>query len=281
MRILITGSGFIGKALARYFVDAPAEVTLLSRRPVELRGVKNILHDLNQPLSLATKFDLVVHTAAVHPSLKPEPALQQYDSNVAMAQNLAAWAVKNPPGSFLYLSSISVYGDVTGPELREETQMVSPTLYGKTKYLGELALVPIASKVPVRIIRLPGVVGAGAHPVWIQRMLLDAQRNAVLKISNPLSLFNNITHAEQLARLAVHLHGRVEPSITVNVSARDPISIEAVAKGLVRRLKSSSAIEEIPSKKPPFSISTRLLQGLGWQPDTTDQMLDWLVRSSL
>jgi nucleoside-diphosphate-sugar epimerase len=174
-RVLITGvSGFVGTALATTvygngFSVVGAVRSLSETIPdfVEQISIGNIIFDTNWKDSL-NNIDVVVHLAArvhVMQDTSSNPLEEFRRINTKATINLARQAAESGVKRFIYLSSIKVNGESTGPgaPFTEKDEYIPVDPYALSKYEGEVGLLELAKKtqMEVVIIRPPLVYGPG------------------------------------------------------------------------------------------------------------------------
>jgi nucleoside-diphosphate-sugar epimerase len=159
LEILITGAnGFLGKSIVKELTDSH-KLIHLSRScgdyQVSLENdVPNFKH----------KFDLVVHAAGkAHSVPKTESERRQfYDVNVIGTENLLKGLEKLClPEQFVFISSVSVYGQEFGTEICEEHKLEAKDAYGVSKIEAEVLVTEWCKKnnIVCTILRLPLLVG--------------------------------------------------------------------------------------------------------------------------
>jgi nucleoside-diphosphate-sugar epimerase len=177
-RALVTGAtGCIGREIVRLLLEHGHQVSVLVRDRSRLQDalgkeqdhprLQVIEGDLREAESLnqsAIDVDVVFHTAAaVHLSPATQNAENEfYRVNLEGTRNLLRALDKSRLMSFVYLSTIAVYGNRRG--ILDETTAVHPeTPYGKSKYEAETFVASELSTSGVRpvILRLPLVYGPG------------------------------------------------------------------------------------------------------------------------
>jgi len=161
-RLLITGaSGFLGKSLVG---NLKAEFELLT---IGRSKVNNIVFDLSSGIypSLGS-LDCVVHAAGLAHT-NSSSKLQQdefFKINLGATENLLKSLLQGSqlPKSFLYISTVSVYGLVRGEDISEEYPLKANDPYGKSKVEAENLLRQWckAHNVALTILRLPLLAGA-------------------------------------------------------------------------------------------------------------------------
>lgn len=166
-KILVTGtSGYIGNSFQQYMdkINGNMPQNLWHVTFVSVRNEKWKELDFSE-------YDVILHTAAlVHKKEQPEMEQMYYDINYVLTKELAEKAVsdlekhKNATGEnrkiqFVFLSTMSVYGIVTG-RIHADTKPAPTNFYGKTKLQAEEALQQLASQsLLVTIVRPPMIYG--------------------------------------------------------------------------------------------------------------------------
>lgn len=148
--MLITGSsGFVGGKLKGYFQKKYDVKTFsLKKQSIEEFDFDNI--------------DTIIHCAALVHQKKKFDYETYFDINVAYPLNLAKKAKKSGVGHFIFMSSVSVYGDMYD-ELREDLEPQPSSFYGKSKLEAEKKLLELNDKnFIVSIVRMPMVYGYNA-----------------------------------------------------------------------------------------------------------------------
>jgi len=162
--ILITGyPGFLGNYIYRFFHNAGYNVYTL--------GLLNSDHSHHLVTDISTEvpnipdveFDIVIHAAGkahVVPKTEEEKNLF-YKVNLEGTKNLIQSIDKlsTPPKSFIFVSTVAVYGLEEGELLDESTQLNPTTPYGESKKLAEKYINNWKTTTKKMIIRLPLLVG--------------------------------------------------------------------------------------------------------------------------
>jgi nucleoside-diphosphate-sugar epimerase len=290
MKILITGvSGFIGKNLAISLSEDNYVIGLYNNKfPTELVGKKNITvikTDLRKGLLLDDSVDLIIHAASVTPA-KSSEAEEIRQGNSLLMKQILVWCQKNPPKNFLFLSSMSVYGDADGiiDELSPSKNINS---YGQEKLDCE-SLLNDFSKRPnnftrVLVMRLPGVVGLGAHETFIPKLVKNIAQEIDVNIYSKNALFNNIVHVNDVASFAMEWSSRNNLDIfkIINVAADDSITLEKLCSVVQKKLNKAVGVSESFAGRPPFTISTRVASELGFPKRGTLEIIEHYLRDFL
>lgn len=161
-KILITGgTGYVGGWVTEALLHEGYEVTHLGRRSYPNHQVTSIIADIadrdavQQALAHQT-FDTVIHLAAAD-QRQHEDVLEQV--NFMGMQNLLSALYSHPPSTFIYLSSIKVYGQVSGDITESTPPNALAGAYGRTKLNAENWLLKASNSRNV-VLRLSNAYGA-------------------------------------------------------------------------------------------------------------------------
>lgn len=160
MEIVITGAnGFLGKHIVKSLVKDHT-VKCLSRTQGDFKvSLENEIPFFEQ------KFDLVVHAAGkAHFVPKTDIEKQSfYDVNVKGTENLLqGLELAGLPKQFVFISSVSVYGLLSGNCIKEDQPLTAKDAYGSSKIVTEKLIENWCKKnnIVCTILRLPLLVGA-------------------------------------------------------------------------------------------------------------------------
>lgn len=159
MRILVTGSnGFFGKCILR-------KLSMLSNITTLSRNNSDLLCDLVNNIPNLSNFDIVIHAAGKAHSV-PKNNIENdafFDVNVKGTQNLlyGIEASGKPPKSFIFISTVAVYGLDQGENIDEKSPLEAKDPYGLSKIQAEqlVAFWCAKNNVICTILRLPLLVG--------------------------------------------------------------------------------------------------------------------------
>ncbi|UCS93236.1 NAD-dependent epimerase/dehydratase family protein [Echinicola marina] len=164
-RILLTGaSGFLGKELKNYFLKEGHNVDTIGRSNCDY----NI--DLTKRFALKSslEFDLIIHAAGkAHFVPKTEREKKDfYKVNFEGTKNLchAIDKLVQKPRSFIFISTVAVYGVESGELIDESHFLLGDSPYAKSKIQAEMYLKKWANErnIILGILRLPLIVGSDA-----------------------------------------------------------------------------------------------------------------------
>jgi nucleoside-diphosphate-sugar epimerase len=285
MIIVITGgNSFLARHLIPYLANKDTIVYATYRTPderlEELQRVPNVhLVQLNVGeceegyRQLPHEADALLHVAAAS-TARPGGIDDFITCNVIGARNVARYARSARIKKVIYTSSISVYGSIYEPYLKETHPITNPDDYGLTKYLAERVFAETEG-LPCVALRLPGILGKGAHRAWIPTLLhrvLEGNRKAT--IYGPSSLFNNAAHVHEISEFVwLLLNSPMSGFNAVNLAATDPITIREVIVLMAEILGETIEIIERPAPKSSFTISSERAERLGYKALPIRQIL--------
>jgi nucleoside-diphosphate-sugar epimerase len=161
--VLLTGSsGFLGHHIENLLIIKSFSYDTLNRKNGDY------LVDLSSTIpQLDKSYDLIIHSAGTaHINPKSESDIRyMYDSNVNGVLNLLAALERNIlPKEFVFISSVSVYGAISGNLIDETATLGAQDSYGKSKIECERILIKWCSQnnVKLTILRLPLIIGFNA-----------------------------------------------------------------------------------------------------------------------
>lgn len=165
----MTGAGgFVGGRLVECLQNIGAEVTALAHRSASAEGLSAAgcrvlvgdVRDAGVAERAVAEVDAIVHLASV---VSTRSLAESRAVNVGGARNLAeAAARRDAPPAFVYVSSLAAAGPAPPGGAKRETDECRPAShYGLTKREAELELMKLAGRLPVTIVRPPGVFGPG------------------------------------------------------------------------------------------------------------------------
>jgi len=257
MKILITGvTGLIGKYLAKHLNSLGHSILGVGRNMTDNSDLfKYYQSEFMEDLEIEQEVDVIIHVAGQSPY--NVTCINDYISgNIHTAKAVANLAIKKNVKTIVYLSSVSVYGDINVSTINEQTPVVNPKIYGMTKYIGEKIFEEIASKIPSIVLRLPGVIGKDSHSSWLSKVVKKAQQGLEIVINNPSSLFNNVVSLKDLSDFIAELIKKPLSGFDViNLGAINMMKIEEIVLRCVKHCKNLSSIKVEVVKHKPFTIS--------------------------
>lgn len=160
MKILLTGcSGFFGSIVQRVLSEKHKIFGLSQNSGYYLCSLNKEIPIFNE------KFDVVIHSAAKAHSLTKNKVKNKafFEVNVLGTQNLLKGLEQSNslPVSFIFISTVAVYGIAQGEEINEKSPLLAKDPYGLSKIQAEQLVLEWCQKnnVICTILRLPLLVG--------------------------------------------------------------------------------------------------------------------------
>ena len=205
-KVLVTGAfGFLGEYLIKYLNNQFKISTL------DNKDRATIISDITKPIPfLVDKFDLVIHVAGkAHSIPKTEGEKKSfYNVNLQGTINLCKALDNNLPDTFVFISTIAVYGRDEGKNIMESDPLIGNTPYAKSKIMAEEYLQEWSKEKDVNlvILRLPLV--AGRNPKGnLGSMLNGIKKGYYFNISGS-NAKKSVVLADDIARLIPNLIGK-------------------------------------------------------------------------
>ena len=267
MAIFVTGANsFLGSNLIRSLAKAGRAIVGTYRtedqRIAEVRklgSVKLYKIDIAEGGSLDLIRDdiaTIIHVAAVSPT-DTVTVEDMISCNVAGTQNVHAFALRRGAKHFIFMSSVSVYGNVTAPTLTEATPLLDPHPYGASKFLCERMLAARATDLPAIALRLPGVLGRNAHRAWVPTVVHRALTGKDIIYYNPENPFNNAVHIGDVADFCLSLVRQSWSGFhAFPLAASTTMAVREVIDLIIRTVGSKSRVSVGAPKQDGFIISS-------------------------
>lgn len=193
MKILIIGSGYLGRAAAEYWLSQKHKVVLTTRESEKIRAnphLKFLFLENNNLLSLPPCDVLVVCTA---PSLASDDYEKSY---LNVAQQLTHYISKTLSlKHVIYTSSTSVYGEHEGAEVNEETPADTSHPQREILVKAEELVLSLSTASPnITVFRLGEICGPGRQ---IANRLAKMVNRTIPGTGNSIT---NLTHLTTILR---------------------------------------------------------------------------------
>jgi len=211
------GTGFVGSHLVEHLLRNGCTVRCLVRDPGKLKWLegksvtlfKGDLESKDILKAGASGVDAVFHLAGLTAAPAPE---EYFRVNAGGSCNVAAAAMEadEPPGVFIFISSLAAVGPSAADVAVEETTPPDPvTAYGRSKLEAEERLSSMGG-LPLVVIRPPAVYGPRDRELY---PMFRLAARGILPVFNPSARISLI-HVEDLARgiLAAAAAGRMGES---------------------------------------------------------------------
>ena len=289
--LIIGGSGFVGRNLARRLESQGEEVVVLDRNPDATGSFTGyfIQGDAQDATSLKTALAEVRPTDLYHLAANSDISAGVADASLDFGDTLMttlairAAVVEVPVDRLIFASSSAIFGISDQPLGEESDQLPAPvSWYGKAKLASEYVLESLSARLPnlpILTVRFPNVVGPLAtHGVvfdFVRKLMADPGRLDVLGDGNQTKPYVHVT--ELIDGIQFFLGG-LEAGVTrVNIGPVDLVDV----KGIVAEVCASLDVDpEItyqdspfgwPVDVPRYEFDTSKMRNSGFSIETTSR----------
>ena len=289
--LLIGGSGFIGRNLARRLEAEGHEITVLDRvkDSTGVFGGRLIEGDAQNAALLLealeeTGPDIVYHLAANSDiQAGVADASLDFGDTLMTTGALQQALLRHPVAKVVFASSSAIFGVVNSPLAEESAELAAPvSWYGRAKLTSEMVLESLNAASPqtrILIVRFPNVVGPLAtHGVifdFIRRLRQDPALLAVLGDGNQTKPY---VHVAELIDGIEYFAKGLEPGIKrVNIGPPDTVDVKGIALevtealGITPEVTYQASPIGWPGDVPRYSFDTALMRREGFAIDTTSR----------
>src|SRR5437660_2025149 len=222
MRILIAGCGYVGLRLGTALVQAGHEVfgvtrTAVRKPELEKAGIRALsaditrLEDLNQ---IPRQYDWVVNCGASSGGTAGD-----YEALYLQGtRNLLDWLNAHPPRKFVYTSSTSVYGQVDGSVVDENSATEPQAGTAKILVQTENLLMDRAEEFRAVILRVAGIYCPGRR-YWLKQFL-----DGKAALEGKGGRWLNMIHRDDLVRIIIAVLERGEAGEIYNAVDDEPVT---------------------------------------------------------
>lgn len=249
MIIVLGGAGFIGGHLCRYLRQRGRHVLAPPSRELDLTRPREVTEWFSR---LATPFDLI-HCAVIN-----RTQCQDHASLWRNCQIMQSVLEAMPPSlcrSFVYLSSVDVYGSRPPLPLTENTVPAPDHYYGLAKLTceGLLRLDP-AREFPVAILRLPGVYGVGdGGRSLVGKLILTLVRKQPVTLFGTGEVLRDYLAVDDLAVVIDALLARPRHTV-VNVATGESRSLLDIVRIIADTARCGSQVIFQPQERPDADL---------------------------
>lgn len=289
--LLIGGSGFVGRNLARRLAAHGRDVVVLDRVPDSTRTFDGecVLGDAQDVDLLIDLLERVRPETVYH--LAANSDIQAGVTNAALdfgdtlmtSVSLRSALSAQPVERLVFASSSAIFGVSMRPLAETTAEPPAPvSWYGKAKLTSEFVLESLAASqpdLPILIVRFPNVVGPLAtHGVvydFVRRLRVDPTRLEVLGDGNQTKPY---VHVDELIDGISFFLKDLPPGIRrVNIGPMDATDVKTIVRevtgtmGLNPEVTYQDSPYGWPGDVPRYSFDTSKMRREGFAIDTTSQ----------
>tara|TARA_B110000027_G_scaffold15790_1_gene16104 strand:+ start:15450 stop:16307 length:858 start_codon:yes stop_codon:yes gene_type:complete len=258
LKLLVTGSGtLLGNNVvleACKSHDIFASYRKSFPKNLKKKNISLIKLDLEKEFKLDLKVDCLIHCASAIPSENLSDK-RMMKTNYYGFKRLALQLIKKGCKKIIFISSISVYGDIKGNKIDLNTKIMPTDIYGNSKLKVEEFLKKLQrnNKIDFFILRLPALVGGKSDHDFISKTLKKIKKNEIVTYSNPNLKFNNFVHVKNLTSIILKLI-KINESRILNIASSRPIKLKNIIKSMFNFEKKNDNSKIQQSNKKGFSI---------------------------
>lgn len=280
MAVLLTGAGgFIGENVIEYLTENGVNmIGIYHNKKPKYKIEKMFSCDLSKESPEQwiqdEKVDAVIHFAG---QMRGDKIRDYLDHTVESTRKLIDYAEKVRVKQFIYISSISVYGE-TLADVNESSDRINLDDYGMTKYLCE-RLLEDAGIEKRTVIRLPRTLGKGcdlSYP-WLPKVTGRMLKNEDVYYMNPELMYNNMLYIEDLNKfLMLLLRDERKGFERFVLGAKGKMSILNILKLLKQELGSASNLieKQANSRNTCYAIDISHAEAYGFHSRTIEEIIE-------
>ncbi|MBK0869146.1 NAD-dependent epimerase/dehydratase family protein [Saccharopolyspora sp. HNM0986] len=207
------GSGFVGRAVVRAFVERGTPVTVADEQPLpaSLRGdlVRHVAGDLTDPqvreAAVPEGTAGIVHLAAITSVLRSvDRPDETYRANVEVTHELLELARRRHAGQFVLASTNAVVGDIGRGTISEQLPLQPLTPYGATKAACEMLLSGYAGAygIATTALRFTNIYGPGMNhkDSFIPRLMRAALSGGGVEVYGDGAQSRDFVHVDDVVQ---------------------------------------------------------------------------------
>jgi nucleoside-diphosphate-sugar epimerase len=266
LNVLITGcSGAIGNYLSHYFLDKGWIVYGVSRKNVNICHKNfNLVHSsIDKGFFQLPQIDFCIHTAA----LPPDHDISTIDyvrNNVIGTSHVLGSVIESKCKKIVFLSGVSLYGNVFDKVIDEKTSIINPSIYGISKYLSECEIIE-QTDVEYVILRLPGVLGVNAKvKPWLIKLIQNIVDGSDVDAYNKDELFNNAIDIYDLSIfIDMCLSSHQIKNKKFILGASNPMTIQEITD-YIKAIANSKSTISFSNKGNSFTVDFSKAKAFGY-----------------
>lgn len=289
--LIIGGSGFVGRNLARRLTAEGREVIVLDRLPdttgtLSCRFVQGDAQDAQFVTELVgdTLPDVVYHLAANSDiSAGVADASLDFGDTLMTTNAVRSALARVPVGQLVFASSSAIFGVADGPLGEDPDVLPAPvSWYGKAKLTSEYVLESLSTVRPelrVLLVRFPNVVGPLAtHGVVFDFVRKLRTNPGVLEVLGDGHQTKPYVHVSELVEGIEYFRERIGAGVArVNIGPPDLVSVRSIVDEVCGALGASPEVTYQnspygwPGDVPRYEFDTSKMKEAGFSITSTSR----------
>lgn len=253
-KILVTGGvGFIGAYLVKKLLEKKHKILIFDNLSTIggikylNRNCKFIKGNLENPKDVKKiakwKPEIIFHLAAqsAGESAYSNPK-NDYLSNGFGTYNLCVLAKKINIKHFIYTSSVAVYGSNPKKKINEETLIKPDSIYGVSKYVGEMFVNQELKKTKIKttILRVFNTYGPGEDLNFLKKGMVSIYssyvwRNKPIIVKGSLDRIRDITYIDDVVNLLCKTirNKKLKKNEVINLSSANSLTVKKLINEII------------------------------------------------
>ena len=241
--LLVGKNSYVGEFLCQHFSAKGAAVMAVGSSDCNFLDFQSV-HALFK--SFGEKAFTIIFLAVVNKSV--DNSYSAFLDNVQMAWNLVSGARNVNVESFVYFSSVDVYGGAPKLPMSETTSLDPDTWYGLSKSTSEwIVREELGSKFPTCLLRIPGIFGRSRNDrSVIGRLIATIRKEGKAYIHGDGKLLRDYVFAPDLCQVVERLVTH-KASGTFNVATGSSVSLFQILEAIREALGSDFEVVHLPA----------------------------------
>tara|TARA_Y100000590_G_C15730617_1_gene1016885 strand:- start:1126 stop:1971 length:846 start_codon:yes stop_codon:yes gene_type:complete len=246
--VVLGSSGFIGNNLSNYLSKKNYKILNFNSKNCNLMNEEAIKEAFSK---INSDYSLIISSFITR---SKEDTLESMIMNINMIKNLS----KNINIKFLkkiiFISSVDVYGSNYKNKINENNKVNPFSYYGLSKFASEIILKKYFSKIPLVILRLPGVYGQNDKKLSIiGKLYHEAINNRKIMIYNKGSQLRDYIKVTDVSMIIeIFLNKSFEG--VYNIVSGKSFSIVEIAKIIISNLDNNIEIIDNKSNSVSYDL---------------------------
>jgi len=258
--IVIFGStGFIGNNIYNFLIGEGYNVKGFSSEACNLLDQSEIKKVFTL---IKNDFNLIICSAITS---SVDDSIESMFTNIQMIDNVAKEVSIEQVKIIIFFSSVDIYGSIKyTSRIDENTPQRSVGYYGLSKIVSERLLCHNIQKIPVTVLRLPGIYGYGDNSRSIVgKFIKDGITKKEITITNDGNQLRDYVEIRDLCEIVSYFIAKPFNG-PVNIVSGESIKIRKIADIVINKLDDNVAIKKVKtdSNSSDFIFNNSLIRSI-------------------